>query len=173
MQVSMQNVGCATNVPVASCIDPRPPNLHHTPGFLSGDYGGGATGLVVWFIVPIIPCELLETYRKEQSQGDHNKDLTNNIPVRKSGNIGLKLTGLALQTHSSANHELASCTGRGSHCFRLVGKASDTTPPTKSALPDDGKGRARVLKRSDRASDKLIPNPKHGSDKILSIHIYS
>lgn len=80
----MGDVGRATNAPEASCIDPRPSYLHHTPGFFGSDYGGGAAGLVVWFIVSIIPSELFETYRKEQSQGDHNEDLTRNIPVKKS-----------------------------------------------------------------------------------------
>ena len=70
--------------PEASGIDPSPSYLHHTPSFLSSDQGGGATGNVVRFIVPIIPSELFKADREEQGQRNNDEDLASKIQVRNS-----------------------------------------------------------------------------------------
>ena len=68
--------------PETSRIDPSPSYLDHAPGFLGSDHGGGATGLVVRFIVSVIPSELFKTNREEQGQGNNDKDLAGDVQVR-------------------------------------------------------------------------------------------
>ena len=127
--------------PETSRVDPCPSYLHHTSSFLGSDHGGSATGLVVRFIVSIVPSELLKAYWEEQGQRDHDEDLTGSIRVRELPIRRNRLTRLALRTHNSTNCGLASYKGQGSHYFHPPAKASNATLSADSGLPGGTEGR--------------------------------
>lgn len=87
-------------MPEASCVDPSPSNLHHTPGFPGSDHSGGATGLVARLVVSVVPGELFEAYREEQRQGDYNEDLASNAKLAEAIHVTAKQTGHALRMHN-------------------------------------------------------------------------
>ena len=55
---------------------------------------------MVRLIISVVPGELFETYREEQSQGDHDEDLTGNVRLGKAAHVTAKQTGHALRMHN-------------------------------------------------------------------------